>query len=85
MTSRRLRAEARRWLAGAPGAALAIVALSAAALSCAGSGSSQAGKPVVRLAENPWSGSRVDAAVAAVLLHEELGYPVEIAAVDEYA
>jgi ABC-type proline/glycine betaine transport system substrate-binding protein len=64
---------------------VAIVALSAAALSCAGSGSSQAGKPVVRLAENPWSGSRVDAAVAAVLLHEELGYPVEIAAVDEYA
>ena len=82
MTPRRLRAEARRWLAGALG--LALVAFCTTALSCAGSGSSQAGKPVVRLAENPWSGSRVDAAVAAVLLHEELGYPVEIAAIDEY-
>lgn len=61
---------------------LAIALLGA---SCAGSGGSSTSNSVIRLAENPWSGSRVDAAVAAVLLHDELGHPVEIEAVDEYA
>jgi glycine betaine/proline transport system substrate-binding protein len=73
-----------RWLVRAMGSTVAIVALGAAVSSCAGSGSSQTNQGVVRLAQNAWSGSRVDAAVAAVLLHDELGYAVEIAPVDEY-
>lgn len=62
-----------------------LAVLATTALSCGGNESSQSGKPVVRLAQNPWSGSRVDTAVAAILLRDELGYPVEIASVDEYA
>jgi glycine betaine/proline transport system substrate-binding protein len=39
----------------------------------------------IKLAENPWSGSQVNAAVARILLEEELGYPVEIVSIDENA
>jgi len=75
-----------RGVAGWRVRALAVVVLGASGLCCAGSGGgSSTGSPLIRLAQNSWSGSRVDAAVAAVLLHDELGYPVEIAAVDEYA
>jgi glycine betaine/proline transport system substrate-binding protein len=42
-------------------------------------------KPTIRLAENPWSGSQVNVAVAKVLLEEEMGFPVEIVTIDENA
>jgi glycine betaine/proline transport system substrate-binding protein len=42
-------------------------------------------KPTIRLAENPWSGSQVNVAVAKILLEEQLGYPVEIVTIDENA
>ena len=42
-------------------------------------------KMTIKLAENPWSGSQVNVAVAKILLEQELGYPVEIVAIDENA
>ncbi|MBN1219182.1 MAG: ABC transporter substrate-binding protein [Anaerolineae bacterium] len=45
----------------------------------------QAKKPTIKLAENPWSGSQVNVAVAKILLEEQLGYPVEIVTIDENA
>ncbi|MBN1992616.1 MAG: ABC transporter substrate-binding protein [Anaerolineae bacterium] len=45
----------------------------------------QAEKPTIKLAENPWSGSQVNVAVAKILIEEKLGYPVEIVTIDENA
>ncbi len=42
-------------------------------------------KPTIKLAENSWSGSQVNVAVAKILLEDELGYSVEIVALDENA
>jgi len=42
-------------------------------------------KVTIKLAENPWSGSQVNVAVAKILLEEEMGYPVEIVTIDENA
>lgn len=39
-------------------------------------------KPVIRIAENPWTGSSINAHVAKIILEEKMGYPVEIVAVD---
>jgi len=39
----------------------------------------------IKLAENPWSGSQVNVAVAKALLEDELGYTVEIVTIDENA
>ncbi|MEW5771948.1 MAG: ABC transporter substrate-binding protein [Thermodesulfobacteriota bacterium] len=41
--------------------------------------------PVVRLAQQQWLSSRLNNAVAYILLAERLGCPVEIADIDEYA
>ncbi|MBV7333788.1 ABC transporter substrate-binding protein [Chloroflexi bacterium TSY] len=41
-------------------------------------------KPTIKLAENPWTGSAVNNAVAKIILEEQLGYPVEIVAIDQY-
>ena len=49
------------------------------------SGSEPAEKITVKLAENPWSGSQVNVAVARILLEEEMGYPVEVVTIDENA
>jgi len=46
---------------------------------------SQAEKPIIKLGENPWSGSQVNVAVAKALLEDELGYTVEIVTIDENA
>ncbi len=46
---------------------------------------SSADKPIIKLAENPWSGSQVNVAVAKILIEEQLGYPVEIVTIDENA
>lgn len=42
-------------------------------------------KPTIKLAENPWTGSAINVAVAKILLEKELGYPVEIVTIDENA
>ncbi len=53
----------------------------------ASSGGSASGgdKPVINLAENSWSGSQVNVAVAKTLLEDEMGYTVEIVSLDENA
>jgi len=40
-------------------------------------------KPTIKLAANPWDGSRVNVLVAKILLEKELGYTVEIVEIDE--
>ncbi len=42
-------------------------------------------KPTIKLAENPWSASQLNVAVAKILLEEQLGYTVEVVAIDENA
>lgn len=42
-------------------------------------------KITIKLAENPWTGSAVNVAVAKILLEKQLGYPVEIVTIDENA
>lgn len=40
-------------------------------------------KPVIKLAENPWTGSSVNVYVAKQLLEEKLGYAVEVVSIQE--
>lgn len=40
-------------------------------------------KPVIKLVDNPWMGGSINAHVAKIILHEKMGYPVEIVNVDE--
>jgi glycine betaine/proline transport system substrate-binding protein len=40
-------------------------------------------RPTIKLAENPWTGSAVNAHVARILLEEQLGYAVELITIDE--
>ncbi|MBL8093326.1 MAG: ABC transporter substrate-binding protein [Anaerolineales bacterium] len=40
-------------------------------------------KPVIKLAENNWTGSRINISVAKLLLEQELGYTVELVTIDE--
>ncbi len=40
-------------------------------------------KPVIKLAENNWTGSRINISVAKILLEKELGYKVELVTIDE--
>ncbi len=42
-------------------------------------------KPTIRLIENTWPASELNVAVAAQILDQQLGYPVEIIALDEQA
>lgn len=42
-------------------------------------------KPTIQLAENPWSASALNVAVARILLEEQLGYPVEVVTIGESA
>ncbi|NOZ50821.1 MAG: ABC transporter substrate-binding protein [Chloroflexi bacterium] len=42
-------------------------------------------KPVIKLAENSWSGSAVNVAVAKNILEKQMGYTVEVVTVDENA
>ena len=42
-------------------------------------------KPTLKLAANPWDGSRANVAVAKILLEKELGYKVEVVDIDENA
>lgn len=45
----------------------------------------EAPKPTIKLAVNPWDGSRVNVHVAKILLENELGYTVEAVDIDENA
>jgi glycine betaine/proline transport system substrate-binding protein len=47
------------------------------------SGPTDEPKPVIRLAANFWVSSELNAAVARIILEEEMGYPVEIVQLDE--
>lgn len=42
-------------------------------------------KVTIKLAENPWSASQLNVAVAKILLEEKLGYSVEVVSIDENA
>jgi glycine betaine/proline transport system substrate-binding protein len=42
-------------------------------------------QPVIKLAENPWSASALNVAVARILLEEQLGYTVEVVTIGESA
>lgn len=42
-------------------------------------------KPVIKLAENPWSASSLNVTAAKILLEEEMGFPVEMITIDENA
>lgn len=42
-------------------------------------------KPVIKLAENPWTGAAVNTQIAKILLEEQLGYKVEVVTIDENA
>ena len=42
-------------------------------------------QPTIKLAENPWSASALNVAVARILLEEKLGYPVEVVTIGESA
>jgi glycine betaine/proline transport system substrate-binding protein len=66
------------------GAVAILVVLVAACAPPAGQPEA-AEKPVIKFAENPWSGSAVNVAVAKILLEEQLGYPVEVTTLDENA
>jgi len=60
---------------------LVLIALLAIALPACRGGE----KITIKLAENPWSGSQLNVAVAKILLEEQLGYTVEVVTIDENA
>ena len=62
----------------APAAAPAVAPTVAAAMPAKA-------KPVIKLAENPWTGSSANVYVAKQLLESKLGYKVEIVTIDENA
>ncbi len=65
--------------------AAACTAPAAAPAAPAAEGAPTAKEYTIKLAENPWTGSSVNVNVAAILLTEKLGYPVEIVTLDENA
>lgn len=50
-----------------------------------GAPASDEAKLTIKLAENPWSASALNVAVAKILLEEKLGYPVEVVTIGESA
>lgn len=61
---------------------LTTLALGLAA--CGGSATEQP-KPIIKLAENNWTASRININVAKILLEKEMGYTVELVTLDENA
>jgi glycine betaine/proline transport system substrate-binding protein len=57
--------------------------LSVMIISC--NGEHKSGKSTIRIAENPWTGSSINASMAKIILQEKMGYKVEIIKIDEYA
>ncbi len=58
---------------------LTIILIALALTACTKSDSD---KPVIKLAANPWVASKVNVAVAKIILEEELDYPVEIVPIE---
>lgn len=48
-------------------------------------GPSASERPVIKLAISPWVASELNVTLAEIILEEEMGYPVEAVAIDEYA
>ena len=69
----------------APAAPAAPAAEAPAAAATTAPAAPAADKPVIKLAENSWTGSSVNVNVAKELLETKLGYKVEIVTVDENA
>lgn len=66
--------------------AVAVLTVTAPIAGCGDDSDSSANaRPTIRIAQNAWSASKVDAALAAILLGEQLGFPVEVADIDENA
>jgi glycine betaine/proline transport system substrate-binding protein len=69
----------------------ALVAMASAVTACAPAATSapptDTPKPkiTIKLASNPWDGSKANVAVAKIILEKELGYKVEIVDIDENA
>ena len=63
-----------------------IVAAAASSFACSSTKSTpaQTSDPVIRLAQSPWDASRIDAAIARILLTTQLGMTVEITEIDEF-
>jgi glycine betaine/proline transport system substrate-binding protein len=62
-----------------------ISLLAAVAMVVAACGGAAKPKPIIKLAENPWSASSLNVNVAKILLEKQLGYTVEIVSIDENA
>src|SRR5438045_7223077 len=62
-----------------------ISLLAAIAMVAAGCAGAAKPKPIIKLAENPWSASSLNVNVAKILLEKQLGYTVEIVSIDENA
>jgi len=52
-------------------------------VSACGGAATEKPKPTIKLAENNWTASRINVAVAKILLEEQLGYKVELVTIDE--
>lgn len=61
-----------------------LISIMAVLLAACGGGG-EAEKMTIKLVENDWSASRVNVAVAKIILAEKMGYGVEIVALDETA
>lgn len=64
---------------------LRLVALLVVAMVATACAAPAAPKPTIKLAENNWTGSRININVAKILLEEQMGYTVELVALDEKA
>jgi glycine betaine/proline transport system substrate-binding protein len=73
------------WLAACTVPATAPATVESTPAASAAESSANAEKPVIKLAENPWSASALNVAVARILLEEELGYTVEVVTIGESA
>jgi glycine betaine/proline transport system substrate-binding protein len=72
-------------VAGCAAPAAQPAADAGAAAETGGAAAAPAKDLVIKLAENPWSASAANVAVAKILLEEQLGYPVEIVNIGESA
>lgn len=79
-----MRLKATRWWTAFSVLAVLALVLSACA-PAATPAPTAAPKITLKLAANPWDGSRVNVEVAKILLEKELGYTVEIVEIDENA
>lgn len=76
-----VRKSSRLWAVAALGIVAALVLAA-----CGGpAATTEAPKPIIKLAENNWTASRININVAKILLEEQMGYKVELVTIDENA